>query len=106
MSNRTSVPSALGAYAEGLPEARHIGETFTGDVVLDHGVFDRCAFVNARLRYAGGRPPVLQNCTFSNISFTFEGAAGETLAFLKAMSNPRSGLSDVFKASFAHRYGH
>ena len=106
MDGPSSAEDAMSLDAEGLPERRHADETLTGDVLLDSGVFARCAFVGARLRYAGGPPPVMQDCTFDNISFAFEGAAGRTLALLKAMSKPRSGLSEVFKASFPHRYGH
>lgn len=106
MGGPIPAPDASGPFAEGLAKRSYAGERFTGEVLLDGGVFERCTFVKASLRYAGGAPPVLQDCVFESVSFEFVGAAGRTLTFLKAISSPRSGLSDVFKASFPYRYGH
>src|SRR5436190_15742411 len=76
-------------------------QILTGAVRLDGGVFQRCRFHKAILIYSGGEPPSLEGCMFDGASFQFAGAAGRTLALLKAMASPSSGLRDVFKASFA-----
>jgi hypothetical protein len=72
----------------------------SGRVVLDNVNFEQCRFQGAVLVYRGGLPPTVRNCTFQDVSFEFEGAAGRTLALLQAMSSTSSGLRDVFKASF------
>ena len=82
------------------------GKTLTGRIKLDNPSFERCRFRTAVLVYAGGAPPLLQNCSFENASFEFAGAAGRTLALLQAMGNPTSGLRDIVKASFPRVFGH
>ncbi len=72
----------------------------SGRIVLDNVNFEHCRFQSAVLVYRGGLPPTVRNCTFENVSFEFEGAAGRTLALLQAMSSTSSGLRNVFKASF------
>ncbi|TAJ73286.1 MAG: hypothetical protein EPO51_06520 [Phenylobacterium sp.] len=88
------------------PSNRYEGKTFTGRVLLDGASFERCEFKGAVLIYAGGVPPRIANCSFVQTSFEFQDAAGRTLAFLQAMAAPSSGLSAVFKASFARLFGH
>jgi hypothetical protein len=80
--------------------------TLTGAVRLDGATFQRCRFHKAILIYSGGEPPSLEGCLFEDTTFHFTGAAGRTLALLKAMASPSSGLRDVFKASFAVLFGH
>lgn len=75
-------------------------------MVIDGAVFERCKFRSAVLVYTGGAAPSIQGCSFEDVSFEFAGAAGRTLAVLKAMSAPSSGLRDVFKASFPRSFGH
>lgn len=72
----------------------------SGRIVLDNVKFEHCRFQGAVLVYRGGLPPTVRNCTFENVSFEFEDAAGRTLALLQAMSSTSSGLRNVFKASF------
>jgi hypothetical protein len=74
--------------------------------MIDGGSFERCTFQRAILVYGGGIPPRLSGCSFIETTFEFQGAAGRTLAFLQAMAAPSSGLSKVFKASFARIFGH
>ena len=80
--------------------------TLSGVVILDGSRFLRCRFKAAALVYTGGAPPSFEGCSFEDVSFRFDGAAGRTLAFLKAMSAPSSGLAVVFKASFPRLFGH
>jgi hypothetical protein len=88
------------------PRLVYRDRTLTGAVRLDGGTFQRCRFHKAVLIYSGGEPPSLEGCTFDDASFEFADAAGRTLALLKAMAKPSSGLRDVFKASFAVLFGH
>ncbi len=80
--------------------------TLSGRVLLDGATFERCRFRRAALVYVGGAPPVLRDCTFEGASFQFAGPAGNTIAFLKSMTTPASGLSSVFKATFPRLFGH
>ena len=80
--------------------------TLSGVVILDGARFRRCRFKEAALVYGGGQPPSFEDCSFEGVSFRFDGAAGNTLAFLKAMSAPSSGLASVFRASFPRLFGH
>jgi hypothetical protein len=75
-------------------------QSLSGRVILDNVTFEHCRFRSAVLVYRGGHPPTVRNCTFENVSFEFEDAAGRTLALLQAMSSTSSGLRNVFKASF------
>ena len=75
-------------------------ETLSGRIALDNTAFVRCRFRNAVLVYAGGVPPQIRDCTFENATFEFAGAAGRTLGLLQALSAQKSGLRDIFKASF------
>lgn len=84
----------------------HEDQTLTGRVLIDGGSFERCTFKRAVLVYGGGIPPRIAACSFVDTTFEFQGAAGRTLAFLQAMAAPSSGLSAVFKASFARLFGH
>ncbi len=81
-------------------------ETLTGRVMLDGASFDRCTFNGAVLIYSGGAPPTIQNCSFRNVRFEFQDAAARSLALLKAMSASKSGLREVFKASFPTLFAH
>jgi hypothetical protein len=70
------------------------------NVQLDGNAFIRCRFTGCKLIYSGGMPPNFSHCEFSGSQFYFEGAAGNTVAFLKAMSSPQSGLQRVLKDIF------
>lgn len=54
-------------------------------VPLDGEAFSDCEFRECRLVYAGGEPPVFDNCKFDECDWKFEGAAAGTLAYLKVM---------------------
>jgi hypothetical protein len=81
-------------------------QTFTGRILIDDMSFERCRFEHAVLVYTGGAPPQIVDCSFHEVSFEFQGAAGRALSFLQALSAPSSGLRDVFKASFPRLFGH
>ena len=81
-------------------------ETLTGRVTLDGASFERCVFNGAVLVYSGGAPPMIQNCSFRDVRFEFQDAAARSLALLKAMSAQKSGLREVFKASFPTLFAH
>ena len=79
---------------------KHQNETFTGEVELDDNEFENCTFSGASLIYRGGAPPSLNGCNFTNVRFNFQGSAANTVAFLKAMSAPNSGLQSVIRDTF------
>lgn len=54
-------------------------------VALDGDSFADCEFRNCRLVYAGGPPPSFDRCSFHDCDWRFEGAAQDTLAFLRLM---------------------
>lgn len=64
-------------------------QTLSGDHQIDDNFYVNCQFRNARLIYEGGVPPRFDNCRFDDCDFVFQGPAGRTLAFLRAMS-PRT----------------
>ncbi|CAN5261826.1 hypothetical protein BH10PSE7_BH10PSE7_37880 [soil metagenome] len=76
------------------------------NVVLDENEFDECKFDGTKLIYRGGTPPNLKGCDFANSIFFFDGPASNTVAFLKGMSGPRSGLQKVVRQTFPAFSGH
>jgi hypothetical protein len=71
-------------------------ETLTGELYLDGNVYIDCDFQNARMVFTGGGlPPAFENCRFDNSDFVFDGAAGRTLGFLKAMAPARTNMRYV-----------
>lgn len=98
------IPSAARSRDDGPLTFRD--ESFTGRISIDNKSFEHCSFSKAVLVYAGGAPPQLVDCSFQDVAFEFQDAAGRALAFLQALSAPSSGLRDVFKASFPKLFGH
>jgi hypothetical protein len=78
----------------------------SGRILIDNASFKHCQFQHALLIYAGGIPPVIQECSFEDVGIEFHGPAGRTLVFLQAMATPASGMRDIVKASFARIFGH
>lgn len=64
-------------------------QTLSGDQQIDAQVYINCQFEKARLIYEGGVPPGFNNCGFNETNFVFQGPAGYTLSFLRAMA-PRA----------------
>jgi hypothetical protein len=56
-------------------------------VFLDGEVFSDCEFRESRLVYAGGEPPVFQQCRFDDCEWKHDDAAARTLAHLKVVWN-------------------
>ncbi len=54
-------------------------------VKLDNNEFLQCSFDECTLQYSGTGPVSLVGCTFNKVQWTFDGAAQETLQFLRAL---------------------
>ena len=73
-----------------------VDKTFEGKTfVIDNREFVRCQFTRCKLIYRGAKPPSFQGCNFWGTQFSFEGPAGNTLAFLQSLSDPGSGLQPI-----------
>jgi hypothetical protein len=65
---------------------KHRNETFENTTIaLDNQEFHSCTFRTCRLVYSGGKPPVLEACSFDGFSLIFAASAGDTLNFMRAM---------------------
>lgn len=77
------------------------GRTFTDQrIALDGNEYESCTFKNVTLVYAGGALPAIRNCAFEQFNLAFEGAAENTLAFLRALSGPQSGFRPIVEGTF------
>lgn len=83
--------------------ARYEKSTFQGDkVLLDDNEFIDCTFENCELVFAGTGDVSLSGNVFRNVKWSFDGAAGRTLQFLKAMyRGAGSGGRDLVEKTFA-----
>jgi len=54
---------------------------------IDGRRFIDCTFERCKLEYAGGPPPVFENCTLIDTTWWFAESAGNTIGFLQAMFN-------------------
>ena len=54
-------------------------------VKLDGEAFSSCEFTGCRMVYAGGETPQFDSCRFQDCEWKFEGAASQTLAYLRVM---------------------
>jgi hypothetical protein len=70
-------------------------QTLSGDQMIDGNTYIDCTFDNARLIYEGGAAPGFGNCMFKASHFRFQGPAGQTLTFLKAMAPARTGMREM-----------
>lgn len=60
----------------------------TGDIIkLDYATLRDTKYVDCKLIFAGGRPPVMQNCDFIECEFILEGPAQSTLHFLESLAH-------------------
>lgn len=88
---------------EGQVERKHrfVRRSFGAEIVdLDGAEFLECKFRGTTLRYNGGEVPRIVRCSFSDARFTVDGPAARTLALLKAMALPGSGLQQVVRETF------
>ncbi len=79
---------------------KHEDRTFTDIVELDGEDFSGCTFDNCLLIYRGGAPPAINGCSFNSFTFEFRDHAANTVAFLRAMANPNSGLQKIIRDTF------
>ncbi len=56
-------------------------------IVLDADHLVKKSFINCRLVFAGGLPPVLQDCDFIDSNFALDGAALNTASFLASLAH-------------------
>ena len=69
--------------------------TVSGEVELDSNHYVNVSFDNATLIYRGGTPPTFKDCQFNQATFSFEGPAGNTIAFVNAMAPATTGMRDI-----------
>jgi hypothetical protein len=87
-------------------QRRFVRQAFGAEVVdLDGVEFLECRFRGTTLRYSGGGVPRIKGCSFSGARFAMDGAAARTVALLKAMASPGSGLQDVVRETFGGIFG-
>jgi hypothetical protein len=68
---------------------------------VDGHQFEGCRFEDVTLLYYGTSETVsISGCEFVRSGFEFRGNAAKTLAFLKAMANPASGMQDLVIQAF------
>ncbi len=67
----------------------------SGAVALDGNRFINVDFVDAQLQFGGGEAPSFDNCRFTQATFSFNGAASNTLLFLNAMAPAHTNMRDV-----------
>jgi len=87
--------------AETGGKKRFVRRAFGAEIVdLDGAEFLECKFRGTTLRYSGGEVPRIIGCSFSEARFAVDGPAARTLALLKGMASPGSGLQDVVRETF------
>jgi hypothetical protein len=81
--------------------ADHARGRFAGvPVALDGNTYTDCFFTNCNLTYSGGALPSISGCHFEHCRFELVGAAANTLALLKAMTSPTSGMQTLVRETF------
>jgi hypothetical protein len=95
-------PARQCAEPQRSAERRFVGQAFGREIVdIDGAEFLECEFRSTTLRYSGGEVPHIMRCRFSDTRFAMEGPAARTLAFLRAMASPGSGVQRVVRETFA-----
>jgi hypothetical protein len=84
----------------GMTEVR--GRAFTGGepVQTDDTKFIDCTFESVQFRYAGGRLPSFEGCSFSQTGWYFEDSALRTIQLLQAFAHQDGGrpfIDQLFK---------
>lgn len=79
------------------PSAEITDQTFFDRVEVDGLTFRQVIFDGAELVYRGGPVPGFDRCRFLDVTFTFDGHAGQTLAFLRALSGANPDLRQVVR---------
>ena len=70
-------------------------QAMQGRIKLDGKTFKDVSFENAVLVYEGGTAPHFVNCTFTEANFAFEGAANNTINFLRSMLPAHTNMRPV-----------
>ena len=99
---------SMGAEGRLLSEAileadmsKHVHGRFTdSQIQLDGKRFSDCSFTRCSLVYSGGVVPTIASCQFDTCRFELVGAAANTVALLKAMASPRSGMQELVRDVF------
>jgi hypothetical protein len=74
-------------------------ETFENMTIsLDGASFYECAFSRCIFTFSGLIPVALQGCTFNDCTWTFVGAASNTILFMTALY--RAGGADLIEGTF------
>jgi hypothetical protein len=82
-------------------QKRFVRRAFGKEIVdIDGAEFLECEFRGTTLRYSGGEVPRIIRCSFFDMRFAVEGAAARTLALLKGMAAPGSGVQQVVRETF------
>jgi hypothetical protein len=90
-----------GGKAQGSAERRFVCRAFGREIVdIDGAEFLQCEFRGTTLRYSGGEVPHIKRCRFFDSRFAMEGPAARTVAFLRAMASPGSGVQQVVRETF------
>ena len=76
------------------------------DVKVDGNQYEECQFNNCTVIYSGGLVPSFSNCSFDGSRFSFDEAAGRTVALLQAWARPGSGFTQVVLDTFPELFGH
>ena len=79
---------------------KHSSKTFTGTVELDGNEYTGCTFNKCLLVYSGGAVPSLTDSDLIGVRFEFREAAANTVALMKLMAAPNSGLQHVIRDTF------
>ncbi|MEA3061908.1 MAG: hypothetical protein QOJ94_1689 [Sphingomonadales bacterium] len=69
-------------------------------IEVDGGTFVNCDFRSAILLYGGGEHPKLEECTFGDVGWHFEGAALRTIQLLQLIGGSAEGqkfIKDLFQ---------
>lgn len=75
------------------------GQTFGQEpLIIDDQMYYECVFRNTHLIYSGGNLPNFDKCKFYSITFGFQGAASNTLSFMRTLYHV--GFKDMIKGTF------
>jgi hypothetical protein len=71
-------------------------------IVLDGNEFIDCKFQGCELIYRGGELPKLQRCDFTQCSWKLDGAAKQTILFLRSIYHSGPGGKDLVEGTLRH----
>jgi hypothetical protein len=71
-------------------------------VILDGNEFIDCKFHNCELIYRGGELPKLERCEFTQCSWKLDGAAKQTILFLRSIYHSGPGGKELVEGTLQH----